>query len=163
MISTDFSSRPVDNPGPAFTTLHFEPNKLGGSFFREDDQLLATLTLRRRPNYQGRLMIDVGQPAYDLRRTIKAAHWIYSIQHAGRSLGEATSTSERGARTITYAGQVFSADASGLYDEQGQCQAASQPAGGGRPARLIQLNRPLDLPLLALYIFAVFDPDAQHS
>ena len=154
----DYGSTPVlASDMPSATTLIFEPNAGGGGFFQEDDRLLGTLNVGRGRVYRARFVINVGEPAYDLSRKHEAQQWVYTLRHAHQIVGQARRASDSENATLTYGGRIYTADHQALYDDQGNAYARLQLVSLAHQAERISVNGPLDLPLLAFYVFVASD------
>jgi hypothetical protein len=144
--------------------LHFEyATGGGGSFFQADDTLLATLQIRHRPTYRGRLVINVNEPAYHLKRIGGPNQRHYQLDRTRRRLGEAVYESTDNRVRLLYSGQAFQIEAHTLKTHHGEVYAAHQLPVGSRSLHGLKIFGRVELPLLAFYLFIILDPDTHKN
>lgn len=143
----------------ATRTLVFEPTSAGGGSFWQGDNLLATLTILRHPERQGRLSLrDPNRTLVMVRHTQKQ-RTSYQLFEGLRQIADAEwSVGETYAR-LHYQGREYSATPQDLVelDRNPPVAILSIPHDWNAEQMELRLDNDADLPLVAFYLFMAYD------
>ncbi len=128
----------------------------GGGSFWSGDNLLATLDVRRRPDRTGRLSIRSDGRACELVCAPSNGGLRYRITEGPQEIGQAEWQEGNDTARLEYQGHEYMAGRTGLYEGQ-EPVIRLNPADWNGQQTLLRLARPAELPLVAFYVFVVYD------
>ncbi len=143
-------------PHVALDEITLMSEAAGGGSFWSGDNLLATLDVRRRPDRTGRLSVRSDGRACDLICSPSDGKTRYRIMEGSQELGQAEWQEGSEAAHVEYQGHEYTANRTGLYERQ-ESVITLDPADWIEPQTPLHLAQPADLPLVAFYVFVVYD------
>jgi len=137
----------------------FEPTSAGGGSLWEGDNLLATLTVLKRTERQGRLSLRGTNNAYDLLRSTRQQHVSYRMVQVLRQVADADWNTGDPSATLHYQGQDYLATPESLLSIRGDRLLLTLALAPDWTARQTELGvvGVADLPLIAFYLFVAYD------
>ncbi len=146
----------------ALREIIFEPATAGGGSFWAGDHLLATLDVFRRFTRQGRLSIQESNQAFDLVRVQGEYYWRYRLNEGAITAGQADWVEGVPSAQLIYQVREYTANLSGLFLADSQTNhpsviAFEPPLDWQKERWSLTLSPQVDLPLVALYFFVVYD------
>jgi hypothetical protein len=140
-------------------TIVFEPTNAGGGSLWDGDNLLATLTVLKRTERQGRLSLRGTNHAYDMLRSTRQQHVGYRMVHVLRQVADAEWNTGDPSATLHYKGQDYLATPESLLSARGDrllLTLTLSPTWSDRQMELGIVSK-ADLPLIAFYLFVAYD------
>ncbi len=137
----------------------FEPYVAGGGSLWTGDSLLATLTVSRLPQRQGRLSIRSSDRAFDITATPNGGQHSHRLLAGVRQAGSAEWIEGQGPVRLSYQGQTYRLDPDGLFlGGTGNEPVATwaKPDWYGKQL-VLHLARELDLELIGFALFVLYE------
>ena len=140
-------------------TIVFEPTSGGGGSFWSGDSLLATLTVLKRAERQGRLSIRDTNRAVDIVPIAQNRHTRYGLIENLRRIGDAEWGIGESSARLRYRGREFLATPESLLSAQDHQPVIVRALASGWNAKQMELRvaREADLPLVAFFLFIAYD------
>jgi len=137
-------------------TLVFEPTSAGGGSLWDGDNLLATLTVLKRVERQGRLSLRGANHAYDMLRSTHQQHVGYRMMKDLRQVADAEWNTGDPSATLHYKGQDYVATPESLNIRGDRLLLTLSPDWTVQQTEL-GVAGSADLPLIAFYLFVAYD------
>jgi hypothetical protein len=140
-------------------TIVVEPTSRGGGSLWDGDNLLATLTVVKRTERQGRLSLRGTNDAYDMLCATGQQRVGYRMFQGQRQVADAEWNVGDPSATLHYNGQDYLATPESLLSVRGDrllLTLALAPDWTARPTKL-GIAGTTDLPLVAFYLFVAYD------
>jgi len=143
----------------ATQTIVFEPTSAGGGSFWKGDSLLATLTVFKRAERQGRLSIRDTNRAMDLLCLSRRERTIYHLVQALGQIGEAEWVRGAPSASLRYRGQAYLVTRESLFTVQDHQPAVALALASDWNVKQMELHvsHVADLPLVAFFLFIAYD------
>jgi len=153
------NAQPDATTAPATRTLVFEPGSTGGGSFWQGDNLLATLTVLRRPERQGRLSLRAVNRTLAMERHAHKQHVRYRVFDGSRQVADAEWNVGEPLAVLHYQGQTYSATPQNLIELDRRPPVILLSILPDWKAQQIELRLAdeADLPLVAFYLFIAYD------
>ena len=137
----------------------FEPAALGGGSFWKGDSLLATLTVFKRAERQGRLSIRDTNRAMDLLRLSRRERTIYRLSQALGQIGKAEWVRGEPSALLRYRGQAYLVTRESLLTAQDHQLVVALALTSNWNVKQVELRitPEADLPLVGFYLFITYD------
>lgn len=140
-------------------SIVFEPTSGGGGSFWNGDSLLATLTVLKRAERQGRLSIRDTNRAVDIVQLAQRQYVRYRLIENLRQIGDAKWGVGESSARLRYRGREFIATPESLSSAQDHQPVMARTLASGWNVKQmeLQLAREADLPLVAFFLFVAYD------
>jgi len=143
----------------AMQTFVFEPTSSGGGSFWSGDSLLATLTVLKRADRQGRLSVRDTNRALDLLRIMRKQHTSYQLIENLGLVGDAEWVVGEPSARLRYRGQEFIVAQESLLNAQTHEPLITLALSSDWNDKQMELHvaDKADLPLVGFCLFVAYD------
>jgi hypothetical protein len=148
-----------------WSPIVFEPMSAGGGSFWNGDSLLATLTVLKRAERQGRLSLRDTNRAADIVPVAQKQHMHYRLIENLRQTGDAEWGVGESSARLRYRGREFLATPESLLSAQDLQPVIVRTLASDWDIQPMELRvaREADLPLVAFFLFVAYDlADISH-
>ena len=159
------NSQPEPTIIATIQSIIFEPTSGGGGSFWSGDSLLATLTVLKRTERQGRLSIRGTNRAVDIVQLAQRQYVRYRLIENLRQIGDAEWGVGGSSSRLRYRGREFLATPESLLSAQDHQPVIARALASGWNVKQMELGvaREADLPLVAFFLFVAYDlADVAH-
>jgi hypothetical protein len=140
-------------------TIVFEPTSAGGGSFWNGDSLLATLTVLKRAERQGRLSLRDTNRALDLVCARPNGEKTFELVEAMHQIGVANWKASESSASLSYRGSKYLATQESLVNAQTLEPAITLalPSDWNSKQMQLHLADEADLALVGFYLFVAYD------